>query len=55
MWQCDQHVARRKNLLDRARLEIRLASNTGPVGFKAEGVPVNLTLQLTRRENLSVI
>jgi len=49
MWQCDQHAASRKNLLDGARLKIRLASNTGPIGFEAGGVPVNLTLQLTMR------
>ena len=49
MWQYDQHLASRKNLLDGARLEIRLASNTRPVGFEVVGMAINLTLQLTRR------
>ena len=49
MWQCDQPAVSRKNLLDGAKMEICLASNIGPVGFEAGDVPVNLTLQLTRR------
>ena len=49
MWRCDQHIASRKDLL-RVSPEISLASNTGSVGFGTKGMPVNLTIQLTRRK-----
>ena len=51
-----QHIASRKDMLDGARLEIRLASTQDQSTLRiSRGHASQFDLQLTRRESLSVI
>jgi len=50
-----QHAASYKDLLDGARDPLGFNIGLLDPAYSSQGVPVNLTLQLTRRESLSII
>ena len=50
-----QHMASQKDLLDGAGDPLGFNAGITDPAFSSRDVPVNLTLQLTRRESLSVI